>query len=95
MRLTVSARARHHLGDRALVLRAAHRNGCCGGSSDVPVAEVGTPGDVADFEHVRVGDLDAYVDRRLGAASGWVVDLDRLWRWSRLRVEPDDDQAST
>ena len=95
MNLTVSARARRHLTDRALVLRPVHRNGCCGGSADVPVAETGPPDDPAAFDRLEVDGIDVYLDRRLDPTTGWVVDVDRLWRWSRLRVEPDDAQAST
>jgi hypothetical protein len=59
------------------------------------VAEVGPPDDLVGFERVRVGDLEVLVDRRLDSSTAWFVDLDRLWRWSRLRVEPADGQAST
>jgi hypothetical protein len=84
--LQITDDAAAHLAGRSLVLRAAHRNGCCGGSAAVPVAEVGPPVDPGSFDVVRVGDVEVHVDPRLGPVDGLTVDLDGLWRWRRLRV---------
>jgi len=83
----LTERAVGHLAGRPLVLRASPRNGCCGGSALVPVAEVGPPTDPSAYDQVWVGPVEVHVDPRLGPVDGWVVDVDGLWRWARLRVD--------
>ncbi|MCC5951389.1 MAG: hypothetical protein JJU45_04770 [Acidimicrobiia bacterium] len=84
----LSAAAVEHLDGRPLVVRASHRNGCCGGAAEVPVAEPGLPQDPSGYERVDVDGVEAFVDRALDRRADWLVDVDRLWRWSRLCVEP-------
>ncbi|HSL57853.1 MAG TPA: CC/Se motif family (seleno)protein [Acidimicrobiales bacterium] len=86
--IRLTDRAVAHLSGRPLVLRVAHRNGCCGGSAAVPIAEVGPPADLDLGVVVRVGEVDVHVDARLDPGDGWEVDVDGLWRWERLRAEP-------
>lgn len=81
--------AAEHLAGRPLVVRASVRNGCCGGSAPVPVAEVGPPADPGSFTVQHVDGVEIHVDPQLGPVEGLVVDVDGLWRWRRLRVACD------
>jgi hypothetical protein len=85
--LRITDRAVEHLAGRPLVLRASPRHGCCGGSAAVPVAEVGPPADPEGYLPAQVGDVEVHVDPLLGPTGSWVVDVDGLWRWARLRVD--------
>ncbi|MDZ7676086.1 MAG: CC/Se motif family (seleno)protein [Acidimicrobiales bacterium] len=87
MTLRLTDGAAEHLAGRPLVVRASLRNGCCGGSAPVPVAEIGPPTDAASFTVMHLGGIEVHVDPRLGPVDGLVVDVDGLWRWRRLRVE--------
>jgi hypothetical protein len=84
VRLTDGAAA--HLAGHPLVVRTSLRNGCCGGSAPVPVAEVGPPADPASYTLQHLDGIEVHVDPRLGSIDGLVVDVDGLWRWRRLRV---------
>jgi hypothetical protein len=84
--LRLTPDAAEHLSGRPLVVRASVRNGCCGGSAPVPVAEIGPPSDLASFAVHDVDGIEVHVDPRLGPVDGLLVDVDGLWRWRRLRV---------
>jgi hypothetical protein len=85
--LRLTDAASEHLAGRPLVVRASVRNGCCGGSAPVPVAEVGPPADPASFTVHHVDGVEVHVDPKLGPVAGLVVDIDGLWRGRRLRIE--------
>ena len=85
--LRITEPARGYLAGRPLVIRGSHRNGCCGGSTTVPVAEPGPPGDPHDYRTEHHAGTLVHVDRRLTSLDGWSVDVDGLWRWRRLRLD--------
>ena len=86
--IRVSAAARRWLEERGgvLALRAAIRNGCCGGRAAVPVAEARIPKDLARYRHQRVGGLEVLVAIELEGVS-MTVDIDGIGPWKRLFVE--------
>jgi hypothetical protein len=86
-----------HLDGRPLVLRASHRQGCCGGRALVPVAEPGPPSDPAAYLCVGVGPVTCFIDPRLDdERHAWRVELVGFGRWRRLQldgahgIDPDD-----
>lgn len=98
--LTPAARgwANDHGG--AITVRHSVRNGCCGGSARVPVAEVGEPGNPAEYVEETVDGVRIYRPSSLGNADRPVItiDLAGLWRWRRLvvtgiEITPDREKA--
>ncbi|TVP75965.1 MAG: hypothetical protein EA352_06870 [Gemmatimonadales bacterium] len=74
-----------------VTIRAELRNGCCGGSALLPVAREGAPDarSTAQFSEVEAGGVRVHLQEELSAAP-LVIDVDRLWRLGRLRVDPAD-----
>jgi hypothetical protein len=69
-----------------LTLRAATRNGCCGGRAGVPVAEARVPDDLSAFEARKMDGVRVYVATSLLGVP-LLVDLEGLGPWKRLIVE--------
>ncbi|GGI08947.1 CC/Se motif family (seleno)protein [Egicoccus halophilus] len=85
-RLTAAARA--SLRDRAVVLRTAARNGCCGGQVRVPVAEFGPPVNPAGYHRLEHEATVWYVEPDLLASAGrWELDAVGIGRWRRLQLD--------
>ena len=72
----------------AITLRHSVRHGCCGGSTRVPIAEVGVPNDPTEYVEETVDGIRIYRQSSLGSSDGSVItiDLAGLWRWRRLVV---------
>ncbi|MFA9460314.1 CC/Se motif family (seleno)protein [Thiohalorhabdus methylotrophus] len=71
-----------------LTLRSSPRNGCCGGTAHLTVAEPGRPEDPADWEVRTVDGVTVYLDPALaGQAGPFTVRAEGLLGWRRLFVE--------
>jgi hypothetical protein len=71
-----------------LVLRSALRNGCCGGTVAIPVAEAGCDrGAMESYDRFTCGDVLVYIDRALASSGTARVSLDRVGPFRRLAVE--------
>ncbi|MGF1665106.1 MAG: CC/Se motif family (seleno)protein [Acidimicrobiia bacterium] len=83
----VTTSARTFLAGRPVHVRASRRNGCCGGTASVPVAEPGSPEMLDEVERFDVAGTVVYLDRGLpGACGSWTIDVDGFGRWRRLVV---------
>ena len=101
IRLTPAARrwAMEHGG--AITLRQSLRHGCCGGRVRVPVAEIGTPNDPAEFIEEVVDEVRIFRYAALtnDERSPITIDLAGLWRWRALvirgiEITTDHEKAS-
>lgn len=72
----------------AVTLRGSLRNGCCGGTAFIPVAEPGPPREPDRYRTLVVDGVTVYIEAEMtGQAEPIVIGLDSLWRWQRLRVD--------
>jgi hypothetical protein len=78
-----------HLDGRPLVLRVERRNGCCGGHTVVPVADIGPPAEPERYTAVPTDDeVVCYLDPLLlDVAAAARVDVVGIGRWRRLYLE--------
>jgi len=88
IRLTAAARdwAIEHGG--TVTIRRSLRHGCCGGSTLVPVAEIGEPSDPREHVEAMVDGVRVFrpSSPAIDEAAPIVIDLAGLWRWRRLVV---------
>ena len=89
--LEEAARAYLHEQGGALMLRRTVRNGCCGGTVWLPVAEVGQPpqDQIDDWPRLDCQGIAVYLEPELPLRSGQQlkIGLDSLLLWKRLWVE--------
>jgi len=87
--LTLSPEALAYVHERggALTVRPSPRHGCCGGTVDVPLAEVGPPADAVGFALQERDGVRVYLSRDLPAEPPLRVGLDRLFGLAALFVE--------
>lgn len=83
----VTESAQALLDGRPVFVRASRRNGCCGGTAAVPVAEAGAPEMLDGVDYFNVSGIEIYVERGLlGAGKSCTIDTDGFSRWRRLVV---------
>ncbi len=74
------------LDGRPVHVRSSRRNGCCGGSAAIPLAEAGAPDHTDDLVRFDVGGTIVYVDPDVRGGPSWTIDTDGFARWRRLVV---------
>jgi hypothetical protein len=88
--IEIDPAAREYIAARggAVTLRSSRRNGCCGGTAFVPVAEAESPRDPAAYRSVEVDGITVFIEANVtGGPEPLMIGLDTLWRWGRLSVE--------
>lgn len=85
----VSPEARRWLArhGKEATLRPSTRNGCCGGSAAVPVAEARRPDRLEDYDSVDVEGVRLHVAQSLALAGTVELRLETLLGFARLFVE--------
>jgi hypothetical protein len=80
-----------HKQGGALMLRRSVRNGCCGGTVWLPVAEAGQPpqAEIDAWQRLSCQGIDLYLEPGLPTLVGRQlrIGLDSLLIWNRLWVE--------
>jgi hypothetical protein len=87
--VTLTPQASAYVRERggALTVRPSPRHGCCGGTVDVPLAEVGPPADTAGFALQEGDGVRVYLALDLPPDIPLRVGLDRLFGLAALFVE--------
>ncbi|MEQ6885456.1 CC/Se motif family (seleno)protein [Salicola sp. Rm-C-2C1-2] len=87
--ITIADEARAWLlaGEAALIVRNATRNGCCGGSAGVPVAEPGIPCDIDDYRVIEVDGIAVHLDPGITISKPLTVRLESFLGLRHLFVE--------
>ena len=72
----------------SVTLRASPRHGCCGGTVDVPVAELGAPTNTERYEVIEREGVRVYLELglRRAAREPVTVGLEGFGPWRRLWV---------
>lgn len=71
----------------SVMLRASTRHGCCGGSADVPVVDLGEPADPAGYHCGTHQGVQVYLDRNLSVERPLSVRLEGFLGFRRLFVD--------
>ncbi|MCA1773873.1 MAG: hypothetical protein LC677_15210 [Halomonas sp.] len=70
-----------------MMIRASTRNGCCGGSTSVPVADLGEPEDLAGYLSEMKEGIRVYVAEDLRVEHPLKVRLESFLEFRRLFVD--------
>lgn len=69
-----------------VTIRYSPRHGCCGGVTNVAVAEASSPADPSRYQHHRYKDITLFIDPML-VCQGLRVNVEGWWKLRHLYVD--------
>src|SRR5690554_1551613 len=68
-------------------VRPSPRHGCCGGTANVPVVNLGRPRAMSEYRSVQTDGIIVHIHEEIVFSKSLVVGVGGFGRWKRLWVE--------
>lgn len=68
-------------------IRPSPQHGCCGGTANVPVVDLGRPQAVSDYRSVQSDGIIVHIHEEIVFSKSLVIGVGGFGRWKRLWVE--------